>query len=239
MRELNKTARIAGLLYLIIVACGFFYLRYVPSHLIDTDHIAATISKISNFKNVYRMGILVEIISDVVFLALSLALYKLLHHVNKTHAFVMVIFVAFSVLISFVSLQNKLAVLTLINRNEYLTLFTPGYFKAQVLLNLDLYKNGIVIGQIFWGLWLFPLGYLVFKSGFLPKILGIILIIGCFGYLANFAGSFFVAGYREMKIADYMTLPASVGELLICLGLLIMGVKPSAKNKLSEVSDFG
>jgi hypothetical protein len=232
MSELNKTARTAGLLYLLIVCCGFFYLRYVPSKLMVPGHIAATISHISNSPNLFRSGILVEILSDIIFLLLALAFYQLFYLVNKTQAVFMLVFVVFGVVISLISLQNKLAVLTLINKPDYLNTFSPAYFKTQVLLNLDMYRNGILIGQIFWGLWLFPLGYLVFKSGLLPKIIGVVLMIGCVGYLANFTGSFFFTGYNQTAISNYMTLPASLGELSICLWLLIGGVneKPAANS---------
>jgi hypothetical protein len=225
METLNKTARIAGLLYLVFVFCGIFYLRYVPSQIMVHGDIAATISHISAFETLFRFGILAELFADILFLLLALALYRLLYAVNKVQAILMLVLVAFGILISLISLQNKQAVLTLISKVEYLNTLGPAYFKAQVLLNLDLYKSGIVMGQVFWGLWLMPLGYLVFKSGFLPKVLGILLMIGCFGYLANFAGCFFFAHYHETNMENYITLPTSLGELSICLWLLIRGVK--------------
>jgi hypothetical protein len=231
MDTLNKTARIAGLLYLVFVFCGIFYLRYVPSQIMVPGNIAATISHISGSETLFRFGILAEILADLIFLLLALTLYRLLYTVNKIQAILMLIFVAFGILISVISLQNKLAVLTLISKADYLNAFGPSYFKAQVLLNLDLYKIGIVIGQIFWGIWLFPLGYLVFRSGFLPKALGLLLMVGCFGYLANFAGSFFFPHYNETHIENYITLPATLGELSICLWLLIKGVKDERLTK--------
>lgn len=225
METSNKTARIAGLLYLVLVCCGVFYLRYVPFQIMVHGDIASTISRISASETLFRFGVLTELLADVIFLLLALALYRLLYRVNKIQAILMVILVIFGILISVISLQNKLAVLTLISKADYQNAFSPAYFKAQILLNFDLYKSGIVIGQIFWGLWLFPLGYLVYRSGFLPKALGILLMIGCFGYLANFAGTFFFPHYNETNIENYITLPASLGELSICLWLLIKGVK--------------
>ena len=225
MSPMKKTGKVAGLLYLALIGCGFFYLKYVPSTLSAHGDSAVLVGNINIHGTLFRMGILVEVLSNLIFLSLSLAFYKLLSTVNKSHAVAMVILVAIGVVISFIWLQNKFAMLTLLNEGGIKQAFTPGQLKAQVLLDLDFYKNGIVLAEIFWGLWLFPLGYLVYKSGFLPKIIGIILMIGCFGYLANFAGVFFFPGYNDMAISNYVTLPASLGELCICMWLLIIGVR--------------
>ncbi len=93
------------------------------------------------------------------------------------------------------------------------------------MLYLDQYGNGMRIVHIFSGLWLFPFGYLVFKSGFLPKILGVLLMLGCFGYLINFVGHTLILTYSKIGISTYIGLPASLGEIGTCLWLLIMGAK--------------
>ena len=90
-------------------------------------------------------------------------------------------------------------------------------------MSLDAYRNGILVSSIFWGLWLLPFGYLVFKSGFLPRILGTLLIIGCFGYLIDFLGRALFPSYPDTAIASYVTLPGSFGEIGTCLWLLIVG----------------
>lgn len=136
----------------------------------------------------------------------------------------MVVLAIVSVPISFVNMFQKLAILTLISKAEYLQIFDMGQLQAQVLLHLDYYNNGIKVLTIFWGLWLLPFGYLVFKSGFLPKILGILLMIGCFGYLINFTGNFLFTGYRETGISRWVSLPASIAEIGTCLWLLIIGI---------------
>jgi hypothetical protein len=88
---------------------------------------------------------------------------------------------------------------------------------------LDSYNNGIEISQIFWGLWLFPFGYLVYKSGFLPKNLSILLVAGCFGYLIAFFGGFLFPNFHKTTFSTIVGLPASIGEIGVCLWLLIMG----------------
>jgi hypothetical protein len=231
MQSAKATARLAGLLYLIIIFLGMFYLRYVPVKLNVSNDTAATLKNITGNETLYRLGILAEIIADVIFLLLSLTLYKIFSQVNRIHALLMVIFVAFSVMISFISLQYKFAVLSLIDKNIYAHLLTADAFKAQAQSYFDLYHNGILSGELFWGLWLFPLGYLMIKSGYMPKFIGVLLIAGCFGYVIDFAGSFLFPGYNKMTFADQITLPASIGELCTCLWLLIMGVKTEKQPK--------
>ena len=137
----------------------------------------------------------------------------------------MVILALASVPISLINIQNQFDVLSLLSGADYLKALEAAQLQAQVMLSLASYNNGIRILQIFWGLWLFPFGYLVFKSGFLPKILGLFLMAGCFGYLINFFGYSLLPNYSETGISTLASLPASIGEIGICLWLLIMGAK--------------
>lgn len=221
----KKTARIAGLFYLVVVLTGIFNLAYVPSRLITWDDPAATFSSIMQQEMLFRLGILAGIICFIAFLILPFILYKLLHSINKSYATAMIMFAVVSVPISLINLLNKFSVLTLISKADYLKVFETNELHTQVMLYLDYYANGIQIASIFWGLWLFPLGYLVFKSDFLPKALGILLMAGCFGYLINFTGRFLYPGYSELGISGFISMPGSIGEIGICLWLLIRGVK--------------
>lgn len=221
----KKTARIAGLLYLIVVLTGIFNLMYVPSKLIVWDNASVTFNNILESETLFRLGIVAGIICYTAFLILPIVLYKLLNQVNKTYAIGMVALAVISVPLSLVNLLNKVNVLTLIDKAQYLQVIEADELQAQVLLYLDFYNNGIEIASVFWGLWLLPFGYLVFKSGFLPKILGICLMAGCFGYLTNFIGGFLFQNYAGLGIARFVTLPASIGEIGICLWLLIIGIK--------------
>ena len=98
-----------------------------------------------------------------------------------------------------------------------------------------LHRNGNLVASIFWGLWLFPFGYLVFKSGFLPKVLGILLMVGCIGYIIDFMGNFFFSNYSKTGISTLMTIPGSLGEIGICLWLLIIGIKVK-RNSLATIT---
>ncbi|HEX5056600.1 MAG TPA: DUF4386 domain-containing protein [Gammaproteobacteria bacterium] len=223
-----KNARIAGILYLIVVLSGIFSLAYVPSRLIVWDSAPATVQNIMDSELLFRMDIVSGLICHTFFLFLSLVLYQLFKPVDKTMAALMVILVAVSVPISFINSLNKFNVLSLLSGADYLV-SQAEHLQSQVMLSLASFNDGILIAQIFWGLWLFPFGYLVFKSGFLPKILGVFLIAGCFGYLINFFGYSLLPGYHESGIPALIDLPSRIGEIGICLWLLIMGAKHGPK----------
>ncbi len=222
----KQTARLAGLIYFLVAICGMYYLRYVPSKLIDPHNPAVTFHNITASQPLFRLGILVGLIGYTLFLFLPLVLYKLLSPVNKTYAQLMAILAVISVAISYSNMLNNFDILTLINNPDYLRVFGHDNLQAQVMLHLDYYDNGNLIASIFWGLWLLPFGYLVFKSGFLPKAIGILLMFGCFGYLINFTGNIiFAQRYDNTWFAAFITKPGSIGELGICFWLLIAGAK--------------
>ncbi len=220
----KKVARLAGLVYLVVVVTGIFSLAYVPSRLIVWGDALLTFNNIVNSESLFRFGILSALVCYVFFLFLPLVLYRVLKSVNEAYAKIMVILAVVSVPISFINIQNKLAILSLISNEKYLDVFTNEQLQSQVMFYLNQYDNGILIVQIFWGLWLLPFGYLVYKSQFLPKTLGIFLMVGCFGYLINTFGHLVVPGYSDLSIASFVSLPASIGEIGVCLWLLIMGV---------------
>ena len=131
----------------------------------------------------------------------------------------MVIFALVSVPITMLNQLNQFAALMLLSGADYLTVFTADQLQAQVMFFLDLSEAGVFIVQIFWGLWLLPFGYLVYKSGFLPRILGVLLMIGCFGYLIDFF-TFFLLPNFDTTVSEFTGL----GEFFILLWLLIKGV---------------
>jgi Domain of unknown function (DUF4386) len=221
----KKIARIAGAVYLVVVLTGTFSLGYVPSKLIVSDNAALTFQNISNSEMLFRLHIVSAIICYTAFLILPFVLYRLLNFVNKNMAIGMVALAVVSVPILLINWNHKMAVLTIMESADYLNVFDRSSLQAQVLLQLNYYSNGTEIASVFWGLWLLPFGYLVFRSGILPKILGVFLIAGCFGYLINFVGNFLFQSYADLSISNYVSLPASIGEIGICLWLLIMGAK--------------
>jgi hypothetical protein len=225
MNSNKRTARIAGLIYLIVILTGIFNLMYVPSKLIVWNNAAATFKNITESASLFRLGICSGLVCYIAFLLLPLVLYKLFKPVNKVYAMLMLAFALASVPVAFINFGNEFSVLTLISKADYLKVFEIDKLQAQVLLYLHYYNNGNQIISIFSGLWLFPFGYLIFRSGLLPKIFGILLMIGCFGYLIGFFAGLLFPGYNKMEISNFVILPASLGEIGTCLWLLIMGAK--------------
>lgn len=225
MTTAPKIARLAGFFYLIVIITGFFSLMYVPSKLIVWENSALTFQNISSSVQLFRVSIASSIICYIAFTLLPLVLYKLLEVVDDRYAKLMVILALISIPISFINLQNKFSVLTIIEGADYLKIFDLKQLQAQMMFLLSNYNKGLLIAQVFWGLWLFPFGYLVYKSGFLPKVLGIFLMLGCFGYLINVFGRIAVPHFSDYLISGYITLPATIGEIGTCLWLLLVGIR--------------
>ena len=219
MSSINKTARVAGFLYLLLLPLGIFGILYVPSNLIVPGDAARTANNIMASESLFRFSIVSALLVQIINLFVVLALYKVLKPVNKNMAVLMVIFFLVAIPIAMLNELNQFAVLLLLGGADYLTVFTADQLQALVPLFLDLHEHGINIASIFWGLWLFPMGYLVFKSGFLPSILGIVLMIGCFGYLID-SVTFFLFPNFDVTIGQF----TFIGEILLPLWLLIKGV---------------
>jgi len=225
----KKKARIAGLLYLVVVLTGIFSLAYVPETLFVWNDAAQTFNNIVTSESLFRLSILSSVVCYTAFIFLPLSLYSLLKPVNAFHARAMVILAMCSVPVSFMNLQNKFSVLSLTGQDAYLKVYDSKELHSQAMFFLNQYDHGILIASVFWGLWLLPFGYLVYKSGFLPKFLGVLLMLGCLGYIINFVGTTVVKNYGEMGIAKFVSLPASLGEIGTCLWLLIAGAKTKAQ----------
>jgi Domain of unknown function (DUF4386) len=210
-------ARVAGFLYLIANLFAPFTLLYLPSRFIVSGDAAGTASNIMASESLFRFGIVLNLFTFIGQIFLVLALYQLLNVVSKNIASLMVIFSLLAVPIAMLNELTQLAVLQLLNGADYLKVFPTDQLQALAYLFLRLHGQGLNIAQIFWGLWLFPMGYLVFKSGFLPRVLGILLMIACFGYVIQSFAAFL--GYNVSLI--FLT---SWGELLLLFWLLIKGV---------------
>lgn len=224
----NKTAKIAGLLYLSMVPLGFFGM-YGYSNLIVPGDAQTTVNNIIEAGIIFRLSIMSALVVQIVNILLVLVLYKLLKPVNRNHALLMVIFFLVSVPITMLNELNQLAALLLLSGADYLAGFKAEQLHAQVMLFLDLHEHGIHISGIFWGLWLFPMGYLVLKSGFLPRILGVLLMIGFLGYVLDSVRFFFFPDLKPIVLYTFW------GELLLPLWLLIKGVNVEKwKNRALE-----
>jgi len=224
--SIQKTARTAGFLYMLLIPLGVFGMLYIPNTLFVHGDIASTVSNIAVNQALYRTSIVSALVTQVVQIFVVLYLYKVLKPVNKNYAVLMVTFILVAVPIAMLNELSQFAVLQLLNGADYSRIFTSEQIQALIKLLLDSRQTGIFIAHIFWGLWLFPMGYLVLKSGFLPKIIGALLIVACFGYLTDSFIFFYVPDFG-IKFAEF----TFIGELLITFWLLIKGVNVEEWNK--------
>ena len=224
MNSIPNKGRFAGLLYLLTAIPNVFYLIYLPSVLIVPGDATATAGRIMASEWLFRMGIVSELAGATIFIFVVLALQDLLKGVNKKYASLMVTFFVISVPISCVNVLNQIAVLRLLRGDSFLSVFDQRQLDALVMVFLNLHGYGTIVAQIFWGLWLFPFGVLVFKSGVLPRILGVLLIIGCFGYIAASVTVLLFPASGHM-VHELLIAPGGVAELSILLWLLIKGIQ--------------
>ena len=225
MTNESRTSRLAGLLYLIVVATGIFSLAYVPSQINAANDPAATAHNIVMHESLFRLGIASFLIEQVAFLLLPLVLFRLFRSTNPTAAVLMVALAVAGVPIALVSVGYRLDALALLTDARFGQAFAPEQLQAMAALSLEAYGNGLLVTRLFWGLWLLPFGYLVLKCGFLPKLLGVLLMLGCLGYLVNVFGELLVPHYFDMWIANYAGIPAAIGEIGTCLWLLLVGAR--------------
>lgn len=217
-KSVNRTARVAGLLYLLVFPFAFFSLQ-VRSELIVFGDAAATATNIVASEGQFRGAIAAWLASQTIFIFLLLALYKLLKPVSWNASLHMVVLLMVGVPIALINEINQLAALLLLSDPDHMAAIDTSRVQAQVMFHLNLHRYGISIAQIFWGLWLLPFGYLVFQSGFLPRMLGVLLMIGCVGHLIDVAAAVMFANF-EVTVSKF----TSIGEFLFPLWLVVKGV---------------
>lgn len=219
----KKTARIAGIFYLLFLVFGGFS-QIVRSNLVSSD-ATTTVNNILSFEMLFRISIAADLIGSTVYVFLVLFLYRLLKQVNKNIAGLMVVIVLAGIPVAMLNQLNQFAPILLLSGAGYLKGFSADQLKALALFFLDLGKYGVYIADIFWGLWLFPFGYLVFKSGFMPRIIGVLLMMGCFGFLIEFLVLFLFPTYQVITYPGLAV--ATTAELSAISWLLIRGVSAS------------
>jgi hypothetical protein len=223
MNSTKKKARVAGLLYLLASIIGFFCLAYVPGKLIVSGDATATANRIRASETLLRLGIASELIAFTIFIFVVLALYRLFKAVSEKHAVAMATLLLISIPISLLNLLNEIAALVLVSGASFLSAFEKGQLDALAYMFLRLHGQGFIVAQVFWGLWLFPFGILVIRSGFIPRFLGYLLFIAASGYLASSFTSLLLPSYRHL--VDQFAMVLEAGELPIIFWLLIWGAK--------------
>jgi hypothetical protein len=224
MSSTRNPGRFAGLLYVIISIVGFFAMGYVPDKLIVHGNAAATASNITAHEMLFRFGIAGELVGQAGFIFVALALYDLLKGVNRRQASLMVILIVVSVPIAFLNELNSFAALVLVRGADFLSIFDKPQRESLAMLFLNLHGRGFVVCEIFWGLWLFPLALLIYKSRFLPRFLGVWLALTSFAWVILSLTSTLWPLYQD-RVNSYLQ-PAIIGEIVFMLWLLIKGANP-------------
>jgi hypothetical protein len=231
----KKTARMAGLLYLILAITGGFGIMYIPTAILVPTDAVTTAQNILENEGLFRLSIFSQLVSQSTFVFLVLALFRLFKDVDLKIARSMVALVVVAVPIALLNALNHVIALRLLNGEPYLNAFEPAELQALMMAFLNLSNDGVAIAQIFWGLWLFPFGILVIRSGFIPTWIGYLLIIACFGYLAGTTAHFLLPSY-EQYVGFFTAAAGTIGELSIILWLLIKGTREIPEPGISSGS---
>jgi len=222
--SLKKQSRFAALLYLLNGLPAPFALLYVPSVLIVSGDAVATANNVRHSEALLRLGMAVELLSATIGIFALLAFYRLFKAVSQKHAMVMLVLFLLSSPISYLNVLNDLAALTLARGPTFLTaVFDKAQLDALVLFFFRLHNQGLLLAQVFWGLWLFPFGIAVMRSGFIPRFVGIATIVAGCGYVISSCVSLFLPASAH-GFAD-LAMILGAGELTF-FWLLIWGAKP-------------
>jgi Domain of unknown function (DUF4386) len=219
----NTLARIGGLMYVMLCATAFFAV-YVNSRIVKSGNATATADNIRKSTTLFRYGFMGDLMQATFFLFTAMALYVLLKHVNRLVAAAMMTIVAISVAIQSLNMLNTYTAMMIATDKGYTGAFGKPGSDALTMLFTDMQANGFFIAQVFFGLWLLPLGYLVIKSRYVPKVFGIVLIAGCVNMLVELFAHFLSPGFED-TIKPVITVVGTVAEIPFFLWLLVRGVR--------------
>ena len=217
----SKLARIAGALYLSTLPLAVYFWSYLPGKLIIRGNASATSENILAHETLFRFSILGDLFTHVILLCLVFLLYRLLSHVDRTWAFVMVGFVLVSTAVAFFGALNNIAALLLFRGGDFLGTVPQAQREALAMLFIRVHGQGYLVNEVFSGLWLFPLGLLVFRDGFLQRFLAGWLLVACFGWLALSVVALVFPSYYD--VAFRFAQPVVLGEMAFALWLVIKG----------------
>ncbi|WP_312162956.1 DUF4386 domain-containing protein [Phenylobacterium sp.] len=223
---MKRTARLAGLLYVLVALLTPFVLFYVPSQLYVPGDASATVGRISANQDLFVAAIVVGLVSELLFVSVILLLYRLLKAVDEPLALVMVVLIMLQVPLAILGLGNEVATLQFIRGGEFLNVFDEPQRNALAMLMINVDRQGVLISQVFWGLWLLPLGVLAFRSQFIPRLFGVWLVLNGLAYVALSAIGLAMPEYQAS--AFNIAVPLMFGELALAMWLLIVGIRVKA-----------
>jgi hypothetical protein len=225
MGSAHNPGRVAGFWYLLLCIVGPLRLIYIPTKLFVHGNAAATVNNIAAHEWLFRFGIVSDLIGAVVLIFLVMAFYRLFKHVDPNLAVLVVIFGGvMPAVIYFVGVVSDAAALMIVRGGDFLSVFDKPQRDALAVLFLHLRDQQNTAAEMLWGVWLFPLAALVYRSRFLPRFLGVWLALGGFAYVILSLTGELLPQY-ENKVFAY-SRPAMFGEIAIMLWLLIKGAKP-------------
>ena len=226
MTSPKSLATLAGVFYLLVAIFGYFALGYVDPKMYVARNAAATAGNVVANAGLVRLGVVAHLLQSTFFVFLGLTLYELLQPVSKAIVRAMLVLVALAAAIDCLNTVFLFESLRVATDNTYTTAFGVAGSNAFVLLLLDTQHYGTLIAQVFFGLWLVPLGYLVYNSaGMFPKWLGVILIIAAVGYLVDVFVAFLLPELSPQIRIYAVAVPASIAEVSMLAYLLIVGGK--------------
>jgi len=238
MSSTHNPGRAAGFLYLLLVIFAPVRLIYIPSKLFVAGNATATANNIATHETLFRLGIVSDLFCGTILIFLVLALYRLFKGVDQNLAVLMVIVGGvLPAAIDFFNVLNDAAALVLVRGADFLSVFEKPQRDALAMLFVRLHHHEIVAAEILWGLWLFPLALLVYRSRFLPRFLGVWLIINGFAYLILSFTGLLLPQYEDMF--SNIAFPAELGEVALMLWLLIKGAKPQPLDAAASSSAAG
>jgi uncharacterized protein DUF4386 len=227
MTPTSRNARIAGFLYLLLAIAAPLRLMYIPAVLFVHGNAAATVANVAAHERLFRLGIVSDLFCGTIVIFVTLALYRLFRDVDQYLAVLVVILggVLPSAIDYFIVLNDS-AALMLARGADVLSAFDKPQRDALAMLFLRMHDQEVLAAQVFWGLWLLPLGILTYRSQFLPRILGIWLIVNGMAYLTISGTGLLVPRYQAA--VETIAFPFLVGELAFVLWLVIIGAKETA-----------
>ncbi|HEY8737345.1 MAG TPA: DUF4386 domain-containing protein [Candidatus Dormibacteraeota bacterium] len=220
----KRLARIAGALYLLNGIFSAFALLFVYANVYVPGDAATSARNLLANSGLVRMGVVADLVQATVWVFLALTLYRLLQHVNKSVASAMVVLVAIGAGIVMLNEIFGFEALRVATGAVNLASIGPAASNAIALLLLDAQHYGLLIAQIFFGLWLVPLGYLAYKSEWFPRALGVVLVLGAVCYIVDMLALFLVPDVGK-AMHGFVTIPSAIAEVSMVLYLLVIGVK--------------
>lgn len=223
----KRIARIAGVSYLLVAIFGGFAEGFVDPKMYVAGDAAATAANVVGNAGLVRIGVVAHLVDAVFFLLTAIALYVLLNHVHKNAARVMVAFVALAAGMISLNAVFQFEGLQVATNISYATAFGAAGSQALVLILLDIQHYGTLAAQVFFGLWLAPLGYLAYRSGMFPKVLGVVLVAATVSYLADLLAAFLVPDIAR-QIHQFLIILPIIGEVGMLAYLLVVGVRAAS-----------